>query len=86
MSEKEQFSTDWFKDLSAEQKEEIKGTLRNIPFLRDTVLSILQRYEDEEIRSETTLAEYDSASWAYKQADRNGARRVLKKVKSLFTI
>lgn len=82
----ESFSVDWAKGLTEEQKNEIHGTLKNIPFLRETLLSIIQRYEEEESRGETTLSDYETASWAYKQADRNGARRAFKKVKALFNI
>lgn len=81
---KQTFSADWFKGMTKEQQEEIRGTLKNIPFLKETILSIIKRYEDEEIRAETSLAEYDSPSWSHKQADRNGARRALRKVKTLF--
>lgn len=76
--------SDWFKDVSAKDKEELLYVLQNNPILIQAFLKILDRMEKEEIRSEIQLTEYDSASWAYKQADRNGAKRIINKVRALF--
>lgn len=47
------------------------------------LLEILE--EKEEHLDKTRSADYDSASWAYKQADNNGARRMLQAVKDLIS-
>ena len=76
--------TDWERDLTKEQIDVIKYTLENNKVFVEKILSILDRMVDEEDRGELSLTAYDNPSWAYKQADRNGARRAYTKVKALF--
>lgn len=76
---------DWFKGRSEKEKEDLEYVLRNNTILIQSILDILTRYEQEEDRSEISPSQYDNPSWAYKQADKNGARRSLSKVKALFT-
>lgn len=78
-------SSDWFRDKTPKQKEEIEFVLRNNTTLIQSILDILTRLENEESRSEISSSQYDNPSWAYKQADTNGARRALAKVRALFT-
>lgn len=78
--------SDWFTDVSGKDKEELTYVLQNNPTLIQAFLKILDRMEKEEGRHETSVSEYDSPSWAYKQADRNGAKRIISKVRALFTI
>lgn len=78
--------SDWFIDVSGKEKDELIYVLQNNPILIQAFLKILDRMEKEEARSETQLSEYDNPSWAYKQADRNGAKRIISKVRALFTI
>lgn len=75
--------SEWLRNLPLEQQKEISELLRN-SLMRQTFLGILDRMAAEEERQELTLTAYDSPSWAYKQADLNGARRVLTKLRGLF--
>lgn len=77
-------STAWYKGKTDKEKEDIESLLRNNTILVQTFLSLLDQMEEEELRGEITQKEYDNPSWAYKQADRNGARRAINKVKKLF--
>lgn len=79
-------SIDWSRNKTDKEKEAIEFVLRNNVQLVQSILDIIDRYEKEEERAEMTLEAYESPSWAYAQADRNGARRALRKVKSLFNI
>lgn len=81
---KKSLSADWFKDKSQKDKEAIEFTLRNNPALIQAILDIIDRYDQEQSRTEISLSEYDSPSWGYKQADRNGAKRQLAKFRQLF--
>ena len=56
--------------------------------LGDPTIKRLKEIIDEGIREleATRSDDYESASWAYKQADMNGARRTLRKIKDLITI
>ena len=64
-------------------REGVENLVRNSTFL----LSLLDRIIEEELRVLTTSEEksvdYDSPSWAYKQAHRNGQRATLKELQRL---
>ena len=74
----------WLKGRKKEEAESIDYVLRNNSTLINALLDIVNQYEQEEVNAEMNLSEYDSPSWGYKQADRNGARRAYKRIKSLF--
>lgn len=71
--------------LSKAKDRNIKEILESSPTLVEIFLSVLDQMEQEDSRQETSQADYDSPSWAYKQADRNGARRAYGRVRGLFT-
>ena len=75
----------WSKGLSPKDVEALEYVLRNNSILIPKLLEIIDQMTEEETSAETTLKEYDSPSWGYKQADRNGARRAFKKVRNLFS-
>lgn len=75
----------WLEGLEGKDKEDIEYVLRNNKILIGIFLKLLDRMEQEEIRAETNISEYDSPAWAYKQADRNGAKRAYRKIRTLFT-
>lgn len=75
----------WSKGLSEKDKEALEYVLRNNSILIPKLVEIIDQMIDEETRSETTLSDYDSPSWSHKQADRNGARRAYKRIRSLFS-
>lgn len=66
-------------------KGDLEDLLRNT-FIRSTLLKVINRMMAEEERMETTLAAYDNPSWAYKQADLNGARRAYTKMQGLLDL
>lgn len=74
----------WSKGLSQKDIEALEYVLRNNSILIPKLLEIIDQMIEEETNSEVTLKEYDSPSWGYKQADRNGAKRAFKKVRNLF--
>lgn len=82
---KDKICIDWFKGRSQKEKDELEYVLRNNSILRQALLDILTRYEEAETRIEISSAQYDNPSWAYKQADINGAKRALAKIRTLFT-
>lgn len=82
---KPRICADWFQNRSGKEKEDIEYLLRNNSVLIEAFLEILTRYEQQEIRSEISTSQYDNPSWAYKQADTNGARRAFAKVRALFS-
>lgn len=63
---------------------DVDSVLRSNHTLVRAILKALETFEEQELLKETTSTDYDTPSWSHKQADRNGARRALKKVESLF--
>lgn len=74
----------WLKGKDPKQIEAIKFALENNTTLIETLKDILVEFEAQEARAEWNAEQYDSPSWAYKQADRNGAMRVIQKIRNLF--
>ena len=74
----------WFEGLNPKDKETLTHVLENNPVLIPRLLEILDQYEEEELRAERTKAQYESPSWPYVQADRNGALRAYNNIKILF--
>lgn len=74
----------WFEGLSPKEKESLEFVLQNNPVLIPRLVEIIDSYEQEELRVERTKAQYDNPSWAYTQADRNGALRAYSNIKQLF--
>jgi hypothetical protein len=76
--------TEWLRDKKASDQDAIEYALKNNPTLLQAFSDILDRYIAEEQRATESLVQYESPSWAYLQADRNGALRILKRIKGLF--
>ena len=75
--------TKWFKYTKNEQERiELTQTINNSRY----ILDLLERIIRDEITEEekTKLDDYNSPSWAYRQADRNGALRVLRQILTLI--
>ena len=83
---KNRLCSDWFRELSEKEKSDLEYILRNNTILVSSLLKILTRYENEENRSEISASQYDNPSWAYKQADTNGAKRAYAKIRALFNM
>lgn len=70
----------WFKGRKTkEQKEERKKEVMSFRNAFDELRELLQE-------EETPVADYDSPSWAYKQADVNGYNRAIRHVLKLIEI
>ena len=77
----------WTRHLpSQEEKERFVTYIRNSKGVLDRLLEIIELDEEELNRKETTELTYDSPSWAALQADRNGYRRYLRKIKQLINL
>lgn len=68
-----------------EDHQRVYELLKN-PLLEEAVSALLDLLESEEISKETSTSQYDKPSWAYAQADRNGAKRAYRKLRSLFNL
>lgn len=76
--------------ISREQLAQITGTdakheLEELKIASDTFLAILDHLEAREERVELSVSQYDSPSWAYRQAHINGARQVYQTLRQYLT-
>jgi len=62
------------------------NALLNSPLFREIFFPTLDQIEAEEDRVVLNRQIYDNPSWAYLQADNNGAKRILAKMRQKFTI
>jgi hypothetical protein len=73
----------WFKDCkSKKQKESVAQVLQSNRESLDRLKEILEPM----LKDTTPAADYDSPSWAYKQADRNGFNRAVTTVLDLINL
>ncbi len=72
--------TIWFKGLSQAEKEDRKKFLLSHKQTFDTLKEVLENGFHK------VDPNYDNASWAYKQADVNGANRMLQDIINLIDI
>jgi hypothetical protein len=73
----------WFKDCKTKkEKEAVAQALRSQREGLDRLKEILEPM----LKDTTPAADYDSPSWAYKQADRNGFNRAVTTVLDLINL
>ncbi len=79
---------DWYKDVAKDEK--LRDERKQLVLLSRPLLEVLSKIMDRRIeeltQKQTELKEYDSPSWAMKQADYIGSMRTLNEVKNLLTI
>lgn len=72
---------DWFAGTKAEHKETRRKEVESYKNAFEDLKSILEGWEESGGKTD-----YDCPSWSHKQADRNGANRMLRKVINLISI
>lgn len=68
--------TIWFMDLPKDEQEDFKREVKSAK----NVLDKLEQIVNSRIKEIVVANDYDSPSWAYKQADRNGYNRALTEI------
>ena len=68
--------TIWFMDLPKDEQEGFKREVKSAKSVLDKLEQIVQK----KIKEIVVVDDYDSPSWAYKQADRNGYNRALTEI------
>lgn len=71
----------WFKGIPKEKREKREEEIKSYRNAFDALKEILESKRERSIKSD-----YDSPSWAFKQADQNGANRMLDEVLKIITI
>lgn len=70
---------------NSQEYKDVEDAFKASAFLRNHLLSVLDDLLKEELSKKLSDAEYDSPSWAFKQADSIGYARAVEKVKALLT-
>lgn len=74
----------WTKGLrkGSQEAKDVEGAFASSALLRRRLGEILKSFDEEELRNRS--ADYDSPSWAYKQADSVGYARALRRVMAIL--
>ena len=79
--------TAWVKNLQTdEEKKRFESSLVSARLVLDRLTQLLTEEEEGIDRSEFLIDTYESASWAAKQAHKNGQRAMLQKIKNLINL
>lgn len=77
----------WTKHLdNQEDKSKFIDHLRGQKELFGVIINIVDSLDRAADSEDTSHSQYDKPNWDYRQADRNGYRRCLKQMKSLFNL
>lgn len=77
----------WTSHLTdTEEKNKFKAYLHGSKGIFDRMNEIVDAWERDLTSTELSLDQYESPSWAARQADINGSRRYLRKMKQLITL
>jgi hypothetical protein len=76
-------SLEWTKHLSKEDKEDFEAYIRNSTQIVERLRNILDSYELQTMDSQADEKSYDSPSWEYLQAHRNGKLEMIRRIKKL---
>jgi len=71
----------WFNNLPKQDQDKFKQEVLNSKKVLDKLLEIVYN-----MRVESRTNDYDSPSWAFKQADMNGYNRALEEIATLIKI
>lgn len=75
----------WTKHLkTAKEKENFESLLRNSTQVLSRLKQIIEERETDLAATQTKLEDYDSPSWAFKEAHRHGRQAELKTLKELI--
>lgn len=77
-------SEEWLRGLTAEERQEMKLLVVNSEKLLDKLKKIV--YNMCTKKEEVSLDNYDTPSWAYRQAHQNGEAAAYRKILSMLTI
>lgn len=78
-------STAWTRHLKTPKEiEDFESTLKRSSFILGRLKTLLKEWQEELERQEGKVEDYDSPSWAFKQASRNGEKHQLRKVQDLL--
>jgi hypothetical protein len=75
----------WTKGLDKDAKKDIESYFKGSVLLRKRLKEILEEKSDARERENLNVEGYETANWAFKQADALGYKRAMKEVISILT-
>lgn len=79
--------TAWTNHLQTEEeKERFKESLLHSRWLFDRLTQLLDQMDKSLENQELSTKAYDSPNWQYRQADCNGSKRMIRKIKQLINL
>lgn len=80
-------NTAWTKGFrkGTQEHKDIGEAYASSAFIRKHLIKILQDFENEELSASLKSGNYESPSWALKQADSIGYARALRKIMSILS-
>jgi hypothetical protein len=78
-------STEWLKNLPSDKKKDFELIIRNSTMMAQRILELCNEWEEELDRAEARVSDYDTPSWGFRQAHRNGDRSRIRKLRDLFS-
>lgn len=78
-------SLEWTKGIrEADKKQAFEDAVRNSTTALGRLYDILSEREEELLRAECNVSDYDTPNWATRQAHRNGERSQIRKLRDLL--
>lgn len=75
----------WTNHLKGDAKKDFEGLVRNSTTVLGRLKTIIEQREADILKDESSPKDYDSPSWAYKQAHNNGRKEELRRLKELLS-
>lgn len=79
------FSLEWTKGVPAEKRKDVELIIRHSTIMAERLLALCDEWEADLDRAEAKVSDYDTPSWGYKQAHRNGDRSRIRKLRDLLS-
>lgn len=84
MARPKRLSTDWTKHLKEDEKKDFQAAVLNDRLVLGRLADIIEEKLQTIQRKELTASEYDTPSWAYRQAHLNGIKAGLTTIRDLL--
>ncbi len=78
-------SIEWLRGVPAEKKADFEAAVRNSTIALGRLADLLDEWEREMDKAETTVSDFDTPNWALRQAYRNGDRSRIRKLRDLLS-
>ncbi len=77
----------WTKGMKkgSDEAKDIEAAFAASSVLRNRLIQMLEELYDQEMKARLSSSDYDSAAWAYKQADSIGFARAISKIISYLS-